>query len=208
MKKIPILLLCSCIFITYAAYAQNAHSITLSSMQDSLLIADAGQDSAFTNANDLNSFFLGGNPSALGGTPPYRYEWAPSTPLDDETLSNPQITNQTVGQQTYQLTVFDDRNCTAVDSVTITLLFISSIDKNEKSLVKLYPNPASAQIVFECPFQNGHLRLKDSNGKVIEHTTVSESKTTFNIQHLPAGIYLIEYLGNGQTFIEKFIIQK
>ena len=208
MKKTTILCFFVGMFITCTAHAQSAHNVTLSSMQDSLLMADAGQDSAFTNPNDLNSFFIGGNPSALGGTPPYRYEWAPSTPLDDETLSNPQITNQTVGQQTYQLTVFDDRNCTAVDSVMITLLFISSIDKNQKGLVKLYPNPASTQIVFEGPFQNGQLRLKDSSGRVIEQTAVTKTKTTLNIQNLPAGIYLIEYVGGGRTVTEKFIIQK
>ncbi|MCH8545904.1 MAG: T9SS type A sorting domain-containing protein [Cryomorphaceae bacterium] len=208
MKKILILLFSACCGIPCSLYAQSAHSVTLASMQDSLLIADAGQDTAFTNPNDLNAFFLGGNPTAFGGTPPYRYEWRPSTALSNDTLSNPQISNQTVGQQIYQLTVFDDRNCTAVDSVMITLLFISSVDKKEGASLKLYPNPASSRIVFETPFRDGTLRLKDSNGRVLEQTNVTEYRSTINIQHLPIGVYLIEYTGNGLSLTEKFIIQR
>ncbi len=186
---------------------QTSHSVTLQSNQDSALIAFAGTDTVFSTASDLNNFFLGGNPSASGGSAPYRYEWLPSAPLNNDTLSNPQIVNQTVMQQTYQLMVFDARNCNAIDTVTVTLDFLSSVEDQSNASTKLYPNPASSQIIFESPFQDGNIRLIDSHGKLIDQTTVTDTKTTLNIEHLPVGIYVLEYTRNGSPVTKKFIIQ-
>ena len=61
---------------------------------------------------------IGGLPSAVGGTPPYNYTWAPSAGLSSTNIPNPIATVATT--TTYYLTVIDAKGCVSIDSVKIT----------------------------------------------------------------------------------------
>lgn len=67
------------------------------------LIANAGPDITVCINTSVT---IGGSPSALGGTPPYKYLWQPSTFLDSITVANPTAFNIT-SDITYTLTVTD-----------------------------------------------------------------------------------------------------
>ena len=74
-------------------------------------------------SND-SAIFIGNNIqlSASGGL---TYQWSPSTDLDDPTSSSPIATpSQTT---TYTITITDQNNCTAIDSVKIEVLPLQSL---------------------------------------------------------------------------------
>lgn len=201
----PIYLIILC-GLSSISSAQISHSVSLQSFQDSILVVDAGEDTAFSNPADVNVFVLGGSPSAIGGSFPYRFEWSPSSALDNDSIANPQIINQTTGQQTYTLTVFDDRNCTAVDSVIITLLFISSLTSYDGAKLNIYPNPAHSSITVELPHNTGTLKFYDGSGRVVQSINVTDFKQQINVRTLASGMYTLEYQQSNNRLIQKIQI--
>ena len=61
---------------------------------------------------------IGGSPTA-DGTPPYEYEWTPTTGLNDPNIANP--TASPTGTTTYTVTV-TDANGTCEDSMKVTII--------------------------------------------------------------------------------------
>ena len=82
---------------------------------NSTLTAEAGAGGAFCFASG-DSVMLGGFPTAVGGTPPYTYTWAPAG-LNLTNPANPwafpTITTK------YNLTLTDALGCTSIDSTTV-----------------------------------------------------------------------------------------
>jgi gliding motility-associated-like protein len=79
--------------------------------------ADAGPDRDITGCvND--TVFIGGSPSASGGTGPYTYAWSPATALSSTSISNPYVTGLTTSQN-YGLLVTDNFGCTSTDAVLV-----------------------------------------------------------------------------------------
>jgi len=67
-----------------------------------------------------DSVMLGGYPTAVGGTPPYTYTWAPTTNLNLHDPANP-IAFPTV-TTTYDLTLTDALGCSVTDSALVKVL--------------------------------------------------------------------------------------
>ncbi|MDW8272665.1 MAG: T9SS type A sorting domain-containing protein [Chitinophagales bacterium] len=81
-------------------------------------IADAGTNKLISANCVTTSHFLGGTPTAKGGTPPYTIIWEPSIGLNNINLSNPIIQNVPDTTE-YTVTVRDKNGCTATDQVTV-----------------------------------------------------------------------------------------
>ncbi len=92
------------------------------------LVVDAGTDTILCDANTLG-YVLGGNPTALGGSPPYTYKWSceyvhrvgvfyASSFLDDTSTANPVIKS---GFDTlnFRLQVAGENDAIGTDSVTL-----------------------------------------------------------------------------------------
>jgi hypothetical protein len=114
------------------------------------LYSNAGNDTGFCSIDGTEEFFLGGNPSATGGIPPYTYTWScnystnianftfnqtASSFLNDTTIANPQIISvvETNDSVMFHLTVTDSEGNSSSDSVLIhfcTFYMISHIDVN------------------------------------------------------------------------------
>lgn len=62
---------------------------------------------------------LGGTPTAMGGTPPYTYDWSPATGLSSTSVANPSVTISTT--TTFYLMVTDSLKKKSYDTVTVTL---------------------------------------------------------------------------------------
>jgi len=81
---------------------------------DGCLIPVAGLDDTICYGDTT---VLGGNPSALLGTPPYTYSWSPATGLSATNVANPLASPPVT--TTYYLTVTDAFGCSETDSVTV-----------------------------------------------------------------------------------------
>ena len=82
--------------------------------------ADAGRDTFLCSGYGV---LIGGAPTAIGGTPPYKYEWAPSTGLSNVNVSNP-LAMHTVTQTTnilYSVKVSDKYGCSSNDYMSLRI---------------------------------------------------------------------------------------
>ena len=119
-------------------------SLSFSTIAQTPLTANAGSDQVICSAafGGIESHFIGGQPSASGGIPPYTYSWsfACSPPwtsdtsyasdfFNDTTLSNPTLIRMDIKNwpqiPPFVLTVTDNNGEIAVDSVQ---LFMSRFD--------------------------------------------------------------------------------
>lgn len=90
--------------------------VDFSITQPAILEVNAGQDIFIPLGN---SGYIGGAPTASGGSPPYIYCWSPSVYLDDSTAANPMVTPYSTLQ--YNLSVNDSRNCSSSDAVIVVV---------------------------------------------------------------------------------------
>jgi hypothetical protein len=77
--------------------------------------------------------------------------------------------------------------------------------------VLAYPNPANDEFNIRIGGANGAVEVKlyDMMGKVIDSKSYNDvpSLITFQVGHLPAGIYFYEVTNNGNVTREKFLKQ-
>lgn len=89
---------------------------TLSILVNPVLEADAGLGHIICQGESTT---LGGNPSAIGGTAPYRYQWSPRAGIPQPDQANPLA--EPVVSTVYQLTITDAIDATATDTIAITV---------------------------------------------------------------------------------------
>jgi len=103
-------------------------------------IADAGENAALCTHWGLDTFYLGGAPTAVGGIPPYTYKWTcmnsniwftytASDYLDDTTSANPTVTSISDNPLTFHLEVMDSIGATCTDSIIVQFsIFVITLD--------------------------------------------------------------------------------
>jgi hypothetical protein len=197
-----------CLVVFYSiSHAQRRIEVTLESQQPPALVASAGNDLTAPSG----SILLGGSPAALGGTEPYSYQWQPSVGLSDATLANPAyLVNQT---QTYTLLITDQRGCTALDTITITLLGTPSATGDESGIV-LFPNPGSGMIRLACRQQTFHptasVKIFDAGGRLLKSSSWSSlgADAQLDLSLFSAGTYTISIVDGEKHFSNSFIINR
>ena len=80
------------------------------------LVANAGSPQTVCAGDSVT---LGGSPTASGGTLPYTYIWTPAATINNPSAANPRA--QVNATTTFYLTVIDDSNTRAFDSVKISV---------------------------------------------------------------------------------------
>jgi len=186
---------------------QKRIAIDLQSSQPPLLTASAGTDLTTSSGN----IQLGGLPAALGGTEPYSYQWLPSTGLNDATIANPELL--AIQTQTYSLQITDQRGCTALDTISITILGLPNNASDETELV-LFPNPGSGliQLKFNKQLVNPSATVKifDSSGKMIRSISMSNLgiDALLDLSLFSAGTYTISIEDGEKQFTNRFIINR
>lgn len=127
MKKVKFLLLVTVLFLLGMAvlYSQE---VNISHPKS--LVVDAGHDTAICCTNPyVDTFYLGGSPTADFGTPPYLYSWRGVVPIlngalnvsyaiSDTTAANPYLT-ECLMDATFYVTVTDNTGLTKTDSVVV-----------------------------------------------------------------------------------------
>lgn len=149
-----------------------------------------------------------------GGSPIYTYSWSPSSGLSnvvsDTTTASPTATTP------YTVTVTDDRNCTATQNVTVTILDCSGLEEvNFLSSLNIFPNPNNGEFTVDLQFKNKQSKLNievvDLTGKLIftkdfSHPAVNFN-TTLNLQAITKGNYLVKFNFSKVSLTRSIIIQ-
>ena len=79
--------------------------------------------------------------------------------------------------------------------------------------VRVYPNPASSQVVVELPTlhaRNAELVLKDAMGRTVLHRNISgqQGQVVLAVESLAEGLYLLEVLGDGaRVYSGKLVVE-
>lgn len=143
------------------------------------------------------------NVQATGGENGYNYGWIPSDSVSDPTVANPVTSPAT--SQTYVVTVSDGNNCTASDSVTVTL--INCLDLEEmNSSTAVFPNPSQGQfqvsVQSAAGMKNVLIRVTSATGAVVYEKNWGEISGSFgqlvNLENLARGNYVLTLFSNGQ----------
>lgn len=134
-----------------------------------------------------------------GGT---SFSWTPITTLDNPFSANPSTTP--VATTTYTLTVIDNNNCSASDSVVVTLT--GDVLLNVRNIIT--PNGDNFNDVWYIEnilnFPNNTVTVFNRFGQLVYETTayVNDWGGTFNGDPLPDGsyYYIIELTDSGEVY--------
>lgn len=142
MRKILVIILITC-GITGITVGQGYIPMVFN--QPSVLTATAGHDTLCCKGHPV---YLGGNPTASGGTKSYVYLWSPSDGLNDPTSSNPvAILSES---KTYTLSVTDENDCQAVSSVNVEVNICLGIDVQKLNpMLTVFPNPSNGAFTIQ-----------------------------------------------------------
>ncbi len=87
-------------------------------------ITSAGADQNFLLVPN-NSITIGGSPTAMGGSPPYTYQWSPASGLDAANVANP-VASNLLSSVSYAVIVTDSHGCASADSLFIQTTTVCS----------------------------------------------------------------------------------
>ena len=74
----------------------------------------------------------------------------------------------------------------------------------------MYPNPTTGMLNIELETLNGataSIEITDVLGQTLQTTSLTQPKTQLNIQHVSAGIYIVNINVNNQRISKKLIIE-
>lgn len=81
---------------------------------------------------------------------------------------------------------------------------VSTTKLNKNNAIKLYPNPTENTLSWDSETTQ-HVDIFDTNGRLIER--IKTTLNTFNIGHIPAGIYLVSVHTKDGSYIHKVVKQ-
>jgi hypothetical protein len=186
-----------------------------------LVVSAEGDDNGGTNRGAFYTIFIERCPAPSGdydfeidgasvsffaeGGEDYSYIWN----FDDGGFSeaqNPVYTYQNTG--IYMVCLVINNGCGGDNfckNVQITSLLSSTELEREK--IKLYPNPASAQLnLTGLPFGTAY-RVTDITGKVVKKG-IYENQNWLDVSNFNEGLYLVEVISNGQKVVKKFQVAR
>lgn len=190
----------SLLFSAHIGYAQQVHNVVLEIAQPPLLNAHAGDSPALGSGQMV----LGGNPAASGGVGPYQFEWNPELYLSNYQEANPTLIATADVDVDYILTVTDSRDCTAKDTVNVSVAIMGLDDSHP--MFSLYPNPADDILTIQGDNEIREIVLKDANGRVVLMKDQAETRHEINISELSTGVYLLSFRVQNKLFVRKVVV--
>lgn len=85
-----------------------------------------------------------------------------------------------------------------------TVDIVDAVSDHIETSVRIYPNPAKDYINLELP-EGSEFRISSINGRQLSDFKVFDGKETINLSDLENGVYFIQIISNGESFIKKFI---
>jgi hypothetical protein len=123
------------------------------------------------------------------------YTWYPGPLMGNSIVISPTVSNMYVANGA------NNFNCSAQDTAFIFVNICTGIQKNSASMseLKVYPNPAEHYVtVSKATGGKSELNLYNSLGELLMQRLIFEEETKLNLEHLPAGIYLLKIKSEGK----------
>ncbi len=100
---------------------------------------------------------------------------------------------------------FDYNSAVTTNTIVVNVLNTTQVNELQEMELKVFPNPVqeSLRIVNQHAGPLGKIELINANGKVLETKTISSSTYTWNLQHLPAGTYILKGHGWRQKVVKE-----
>ncbi|NND94562.1 MAG: T9SS type A sorting domain-containing protein, partial [Flavobacteriales bacterium] len=130
------------------------------------------------------------------------YEWTPSDFLNDPNIADPTSTpDSTI---TYTVVGTDEQGCTAVDSVTITVIPIVDGLYEERLKWIVSPNPVVDELYLSLNRNiSGEILIISMDGSLLEQNTLNGKRARIEMSDYPTGIYILEVRENiGSHYIK------
>ncbi|KIC64736.1 PKD domain-containing protein [Chryseobacterium taiwanense] len=119
-------------------------------------------------------------------------------------LENPQHSYTTPGNYTVSLTT----NACGGNSTKTKYLTVNNLStlENSKNIVQIYPNPTHNFINIITNSEFSLVSLKDASGRIVNYNLrKTESGYSISLQHLPSGVYLLQYKIDEKEYTKKII---
>ncbi len=132
---------------------------------------------------------------AIGGTPPYTYNWAPGggTSALMEGLST----------GTYTVTVTDNHTCFDTLSVTFDCVSTGDNQLTENTQITMYPNPSNGQFNIDGVNQGMNVEIYDYAGRIITNMVADKETMKVDMSNQPNGLYLVRILSKEQVLVSQ-----
>lgn len=100
---------------------------------------------------------------------------------------------------------FDYNAAVTTNTIVVNVLNTTQVKDLQEMEMQVFPNPVqeSLRIVNQHAGALGKIELINANGKVLETKTISTTTYTWNLQHLPAGTYILKGQGWGQKVVKE-----
>lgn len=203
MKHLPLLLL---LLIPLTLQGQDVNpKVVLSLSQASILRVDAGGD---MNLDTQGLAILGEALSVRGGTPGYIYHWE-----DAHSMEYPERNPQVNAPGDYILTVTDQNNCSASDSMKVQDYGTGTDRPGHIGGIELYTDSRRHILEISIPRATSgfSLAIYHLDGKLlyreIQGPHGSSLSRSLNLAYAPGGIYLLEVHNNEWRYTRKFHLQ-
>ncbi|MBK9800380.1 MAG: DUF11 domain-containing protein [Bacteroidetes bacterium] len=100
---------------------------------------------------------------------------------------------------------FDYNAAVTTNTIVVNVLNPLQVKDFKETELQIYPNPVqeSLRIVNQHAGALGKIELINASGKVLETKTISSSTYIWNLQHLPAGTYILKGQGWGQKVVKE-----
>lgn len=145
--------------------------------------------------------------NATGGTGAYTYLWDANA-NNQTTMTASNLTNA----NTYSVTVTDANGCMAMDTVTIRVVGVQTLE--EVSKLEIFPNPTSDNVFVDLELnkvQSVQISVYNAIGKRVLVQSLGDTQGTrveLPTAQLPAGVYHVQLTIGGEQLSRKLIVQK
>ena len=190
-------------------------TVTVNVSPNTAPIAEAGADQTIVLTANTTTLNAGQSRDPDGTITGYRWQQVRgpgTTTFSALTGMTVNISNLALGEYVYRLTVTDNRNMTATDTVKVTVI---DNFRNFTSPVAVYPNPATDVINLRLLNENAgkwFINVYDMNGKKVMQTINADKpagaySVQIDVSVLKPGTYVIQastfgYKKLGATFIK------
>lgn len=82
---------------------------------------------------------------------------------------------------------------------------VLKVSETQAVKTSLYPNPSDGNFVFESAIA-GNMNITDLSGRLIHSAVVQKGKNSYRL-NIPAGVYMMVFISDGQKFSHKIIIR-
>ena len=128
------------------------------------------------------------------------YVWSQGSPNPTLSIKGADLG---IGTHEIRVTVYNEDNCFATDTIKITVDESASISRKEAATIEIYPNPASSFITLKTNAPISQWQIFDMNGKLL----ITSEKAQIDISALKAGQYFIK-ANSTNGLIESSFVKK